>query len=1010
MKIEKIQVSNFRNIESLENTFTSDRVWVVQGANGAGKSSFICDALTFALFGHTQATKGTNRVGKKLIVREGARKAFVRVEFTHQGSLYQIVRSRTATTEKVSVLKDGQWIFQDASNKQLGPWVEQLIGMDLDAFVQTSIIRQNELTSFITEKGAERRELLKKIFRIDRYERYGDLAKERRKEAQAESTRLEAEVRGLQQDLPDSAELQEQKKAIEEQVVQKKDDETTLKEQQAYARKAVEEMHQQQLEKAKVVSELATTQRNLTDSQTRQGQLEQRIRAAESQLQHKELVVKRYAEMQETEQNLQDLRPKTDALLTVEREESQLKQKIQLERSRLEGELKNVQNEVRRVQKSITDLEKQLSLLQEREKADKPLLEEKKQLLVEIRKQLEELLENERKQYELEKKIHSKEKEVEQRLKPLEEELKRRQYELRELEKKEKQLHDLEKQVKKLKERLVDIPTQEELMRTTTAELDRVGKELTRLNLEDKQVEKRVVELTKEKKALGELRDKAKCPRCHQDLSPKHLEELIASIDEEIRSLSSNKQSLRQQQSELQQSLKELTERKAKIEKELSILNNIKITATTKEETVKQLQEELKEFTTTKKRIGELTKLLEDRTPVKDLESEVRQLQDQLKSLVVDKKEIARLRREQKTLEPFETKLQELLVELRRREGMQESLAEQKKELNLLNKKKEEKQSQLDNEHYANKERESLLTLQQKKKELLPYRTKKEELEKKLEEFKSEGYPNKYHALLRIEDQKKGLEDQRKELQNQQVLLQKQILLLQKSLTQYEGVESKVQKAKEALAEVEGKLSTLQRELGSLEQSLKSVEEKITALKTKEGHIKQLLNQKEQKENEVDEYNVLTELFSNISSQIMARLQSNLNLYANQLLVQMGNDQLSGLSLDDEFNLLVDSDLGTRQQPRMFSGGQQVRIAMAFRLSLSKLLASTTHTDLSTLVIDEGDFGALDDDGKAAISDLINSLAQEFSRIILVTHLNEVATGIQNARRLMIQGGRMVPV
>ena len=70
----------------------------------------------------------------------------------------------------------------------------------------------------------------------------------------------------------------------------------------------------------------------------------------------------------------------------------------------------------------------------------------------------------------------------------------------------------------------------------------------------------------------------------------------------------------------------------------------------------------------------------------------------------------------------------------------------------------------------------------------------------------------------------------------------------------------------------------------------------------------------------------------------------------------------------------------------MFSGGEAFRIDFALRIAISKLLARRAGTALQTLIIDEG-FGSQDEEGLSYIMDALHAIQNNFSKIIVVSHL-----------------------
>jgi len=73
-----------------------------------------------------------------------------------------------------------------------------------------------------------------------------------------------------------------------------------------------------------------------------------------------------------------------------------------------------------------------------------------------------------------------------------------------------------------------------------------------------------------------------------------------------------------------------------------------------------------------------------------------------------------------------------------------------------------------------------------------------------------------------------------------------------------------------------------------------------------------------------------------------------------------------------------------------FSGGEKMRLDLAIRIGISRLLANRSGTPIKFLVIDEG-WGVLDRDGIQSLIDALMSLTVAFELIITVTHTAGVA-------------------
>jgi len=90
----------------------------------------------------------------------------------------------------------------------------------------------------------------------------------------------------------------------------------------------------------------------------------------------------------------------------------------------------------------------------------------------------------------------------------------------------------------------------------------------------------------------------------------------------------------------------------------------------------------------------------------------------------------------------------------------------------------------------------------------------------------------------------------------------------------------------------------------------------------------------------------------------------------------------------ETLDILISDAAGTREY-ELFSGGEAFRVNFAIRLALSRVLAQRAGARLQTLVIDEG-FGSQDADGRQRLVEAINMVQKDFSKILVITHLEEL--------------------
>jgi len=84
----------------------------------------------------------------------------------------------------------------------------------------------------------------------------------------------------------------------------------------------------------------------------------------------------------------------------------------------------------------------------------------------------------------------------------------------------------------------------------------------------------------------------------------------------------------------------------------------------------------------------------------------------------------------------------------------------------------------------------------------------------------------------------------------------------------------------------------------------------------------------------------------------------------------------------------ISDELGIRAY-ELYSGGESFRVNFAIRIALSKLLARRAGARLQTLVIDEG-FGTQDAQGRERLIEAINSIREDFEKILVITHIEEL--------------------
>ena len=132
----------------------------------------------------------------------------------------------------------------------------------------------------------------------------------------------------------------------------------------------------------------------------------------------------------------------------------------------------------------------------------------------------------------------------------------------------------------------------------------------------------------------------------------------------------------------------------------------------------------------------------------------------------------------------------------------------------------------------------------------------------------------------------------------------------------------------------------------------------------------------------------LTDLRDDLNSS----LRPDLSDLASGFLSELTHGRYVELELNEDYTATV-LDAGDPQT--VISGGEEDVANLAFRLAISQMIAELAGQPLSLLILDEI-FGSLDDAHRSAVTDLLRSLADRFSQVILVTHIESLRDSVDH--------------
>jgi len=374
------------------------------------------------------------------------------------------------------------------------------------------------------------------------------------------------------------------------------------------------------------------------------------------------------------------------------------------------------------------------------------------------------------------------------------------------------------------------------------------------------------------------------------------------------------------------------------------------------------------------------------------------------------------------------------LIEKARKETEESSkqkdkLAEKWKETNQRLKDKDIWQQELSKAHFGYEESKQaaklMVDLQEEIKKLektiQEHRYALEE-QKRLKEFEGQikniGYDEARHRLLnrKIEElshaplEKAKLEEAEKKID----FLRDGLSELQKNYQQKELDLKDLEKKKEKIRIELKELPSLKEKLVQGEQVLNSdqtlkdrILEERGGYQSKFDQCLQLGKEKKEIDKELEkgkkEQNIYEKLMvafgkNGIQALIIENVLPEIEEEANDLLAKLTNNStrisieslrdLKSGGIKETLDIKISDELGIRDY-ELYSGGEAFRIDFSLRIALSKLLTRRAGTKLRTLVMDEG-FGTQDEEGIDNLVQAIQSISEDFDKILVITHLESL--------------------
>jgi exonuclease SbcC len=288
-------------------------------------------------------------------------------------------------------------------------------------------------------------------------------------------------------------------------------------------------------------------------------------------------------------------------------------------------------------------------------------------------------------------------------------------------------------------------------------------------------------------------------------------------------------------------------------------------------------------------------------------------------------------------------------------------------------------------------------------------------------ELKQLGYDAIEHEKLRLKEQS-GRSSQERVSQLDKakaalVPLERELQDLENAIDQ---AESHLKVVQQEYREADAKLAEITSgapNLDAVEREYYTVQEQVNQLLTEVGYARNqvdvIAKQKVQKETRLEEKSFINHNIANlkilekafgkdgIPALLIEQSLPEIESHTNEILDRLSSGNMSVKfetqrdfrdkkreDRKETLDILIRDSAGEREY-ELFSGGEAFRINFAIRLALSRVLSNRAGARLQTLVIDEG-FGSQDSDGRQRLIEAINLVQDDFAKILVITHLEEL--------------------
>ncbi len=972
--------------------FEQFHVACLSGGNGQGKSALL-DAITWAIWGEARKASDARKPDEDLL-RIGAREMQVELVFDLEGERYRVVRSFYRTASGKTSKPGLEFQLWDTEGDTFRPLtagsvsdtqavIDTTLRLDYETFINSAFLLQGRSDEFTKKKPGERKEILGRILGLDRYERLAAVARARLSEATERSKDAEREIERLGAALEDEGRWKEERAALGAAI-------TDLEKERADVQRE-EQSLTERLAELDALAQSAGQQRARCERlEARKQELEIEREKTRARIDEAEALIAQSASIHRDHARYETLlteRRAWDDKSDLQRGlDTQLgEKKIELQRRRMEaeGKLNRVETDLQANKRSRDEAE--------RRHVERPATQRGLDKALAAQREVEALRERRDARRRIEERLTAIDKQLASERGALQATIRELHQQMREAEALTAALPRLREREVGLRERVAAVKKLEGDQSAVREQGSGIKAEIEGLERERERLRREVEAVDAKVARLRELETEA-CPTCGTHLTPEHRRTVEKTYADDRAALTDQIARVEAGIADKQRHREALLTRFREIATHISQANGVTDELAKVQADLAASAKAEGQGTEQRRRVADLDRQLREDAFRPDLRAERTELSDRLAELPFDPERFEQVQAEAAQRERYEATLREL-DEL---QGRMETLARQ----------------------ISQQEREAA-DLRQGLAEGTVFGPIQQQIDRLQQQLAGLGYDGTRHdavrreldtlneapeRFIRLANAERNLTDwtaQRTKLADDIRQGDEEVAMLR---TAVEAAEARLSRradlaeAQRAHAERRGtitaSLSEAQARYGGLVERLERCardRERLQSIRTAHREAKK----------ERTLYRHLRDAFgkNGIPALIIEETLPEIEDRANALLERLakGRTQVHLETLKDKkaggtketLDIKITDASGVPRPYETFSGGEAFRVNFALRIALAQLLAERSGVRIRTLVVDEG-FGTQDRQGIENLVEAIQTIREDFDKIVVITHLDEL--------------------